>query len=87
MTNPGPPMTGRLQTYGSAELHSEHDPIRVIAVTYEDGEWSVDTEVDDPEPGDDPSKVRLALAYAEDTFEVDVPVEVLQRIGEKIGEL
>jgi hypothetical protein len=87
MTNPGPPVTGRALTYGSTELATEHDPIRVIAVTYVDGGWSVDREFDDAEPGDDPSKVRLALAYDHDSFEVDVPFDVLQRIAEKIGEL
>jgi hypothetical protein len=65
----------------------EHEPFRVIAVTYIDGEWSVDPEADDPRPGVDPSKVRLALAYDTDSFEVDVPIEVLQRLAKKIGEL
>lgn len=55
--------------------------VRVLTVAYDDGEWQVGF---DEEPGDGPSKFRFCLGYEADSLEVDMPVEVLQRIAERI---
>lgn len=62
--------------------------IRVLAATFDDGRWSVDLDVE-VEPAEDPGLVRFVVAAGDGAFSstVDLPVDVLRRIAERIAEL
>lgn len=62
--------------------------IQVLAATFDDGQWSVDLDVE-VEPAEDPTLVRLVVADAEKRLSIgaDLPVAVLRRLAERIAEL
>lgn len=83
MSNSGP---------GAPAAPSQPEPpvqtIRVLAATVDDGRWSVDLDVED-EPAADPSLVRFVLAAGDGSFSctLDLPVDVLRALAERIAEL
>jgi hypothetical protein len=63
---------------------------RVLAVTKDGGEWSVDldlADLDEEVVRGDPAAVRFVILADGDAFTHDLPVEVLQRLADRIREL
>lgn len=65
--------------------------IRILSVVQDDATWHVDLDVepvaDETHSPTDPDSVRLHIETDEGSSRSDLPVEVLQRIAQRIREL